>query len=148
MFFWITFYTNCCSIQHLQVVAMDHFSANAASCHTYFWKFSEGHGHSLTIVQESFIEWPKIAKLLFSCLKHLLVEEFIFYVILSNNVRGVHLGSRLVGFHQLTVQKKIIFSVLFLKCCCQVNKRLYHYFIIFLYLLCSDDQFFLFWRSK
>ena len=72
-----------------------------------------------------------LVNLLFSRLKHLLVEEFIF-----------------VGFNQLTVQKKMSFGTLFVKCCCQVKIGLYHYFVLFFYFLSSDDHIFLFERSQ
>ena len=173
-------------MQHLHVVAMDHFSANAAGCHTYFWKLSGGiicfkfckylFQKNVVVVlnifrtckflsstncsqivvpnnflviwsfpnnfQESFLEWLNIAKLLFSCWIFLLVEEFIFYVILIDNVRVIHLGNRLVGFHQLTVQRKMFFSVLFLKCCCQVNKRISLFCNFFLFIVLRRSHFF------
>ena len=83
--------------------------------HQNLWKFS----------------WMTFVNLLFSRLKHLLVEEFIF-----------------VGFNQLTVQKKMSFGTLFVKCCCQVKIGLYHYFVLFFYFLSSDDHIFLFERSQ
>ena len=110
--------TNC-----LQIVVPNHFLviwSFPSHCACNFWKL---------LFKKVFLNGS--CKITFFSLNISLIGRI--------HVRGIHLGNRLVGFYQLTVQKKMSFSTLYVNCCCQVKNSIF---------LARMITFFLFTRSQ